>query len=429
MPSAPLPVALSGRLAVPIDIERLRASVRFDVASRVADVSARLEFRLDGPSGHPVFDLRQTIGTAVLDGSAVPPDALGYCDMGAGEEARMRVVDVSCSDGPPHLLELGYHLEAPDATGAPGVGWSPGGVSWDLLMSDLEPGRYLEMWFPANLCHDTLSIELDIEVTGTDRPHVLLANGALEEHRDGARWTVRYPSHYTSLSPLLVLVPADEVEVRRTEAVAGGEHLGLTVAALAGPGTDLDAAVADTAAWLAYFSARYGRFPADDYLAVLWGEPRGMEYDAATTTSAPALEHEVFHTWFGRGVKPACASDGWIDEAMASWATASRRAPAGRFQAEPLGLDEEPSVLCPAHPWSRRTPREAYTAGSRLLSGVAHMAGGAAQLRSSLAAWYGAHGGGAGSTEDLARHLGEWCGQDLGPWWDRYVYGRDGAAP
>ena len=163
MPSAPLPVALSGRLAVPIDIERLRASVRFDVASRVADVSARLEFRLDGPSGHPVFDLRQTIGTAVLDGSAVPPDALGYCDMGAGEEARMRVVDVSCSDGPPHLLELGYHLEAPDATGAPGVGWSPGGVSWDLLMSDLEPGRYLEMWFPANLCHDTLSIELDIE--------------------------------------------------------------------------------------------------------------------------------------------------------------------------------------------------------------------------------------------------------------------------
>lgn len=353
--------------------------MRFDVASKVADVSARLEFRLDGPPGQPVFDLRQTVGTAMLDGSAIPPDALGHFDMGAGEEARMRVVDVICSDGP-HLLELGYRLEEPDAPGASDVGWSPGGVSWDLLMSDLEPGRYLEMWFPANLCHDTLSIEVDIEVTGTDRPHVLLANGAIEDHRDGARWVVRYPRHYTSLSPLLVLVPADEVEVRRTEAVAGRERVSLTVAALAGSGTDLDAAVADTAAWLGYFSARYGRFPAEDYLAVLWGEPRGMEYDAATTTSAPALEHEVFHTWFGRGVKPACASDGWIDEAMASWATASRRATAGRFQAEPLGLDEEPSVLCPAHPWSRRTPREAYTAGSRLLSGVADMAGGAAQL-------------------------------------------------
>jgi hypothetical protein len=414
---------------VPIDIEQLVASVRFDVASRVADVSARLELRLDGPSGCPVFDLRQPIGTASLDGAALPPYALGHHDMGAGEDARMRVVDVTCSDGARHLLELSYGLGTPEATGAPAIGWSAGGVSWDLLMSDLEPGRYLEMWFPANLCHDTLRIELDVEVTGTDRPHVLLANGAIEEHRKGAHWSVRYPRHYTSLSPLLVLVPADEVEVRRAQAVAGGSQLGLTVAALAGPGTDLDAVVADTSAWLAYFAARYGRFPADEYLAVLWGEARGMEYDGATTTSVPALEHEVFHSWFGRGVKPACASDGWIDEAMASWATASRRAPAGRFQAEALGLDEPATVLYPAHPWSRHTPREAYTAGSRLLSGVAYLAGGAAQLRSALAAWYGAHGGGAASTQDLARHLGEWCGRDLSPWWDRYVHGADGATP
>jgi hypothetical protein len=414
---------------VPIDIERLAASVRFDVGSRVAEVSARLEFRIDGPPGCPVFDLRQPIGTASLDGSALPADALAYCDVGAGEDARVRVVDVTCSDAGPHLLELRYGLGTPEATGGPTIAWSPGGVSWDLLMSDLEPGRYLEMWFPANLCHDALRIELDVEVVGTDRPHVLLANGALKEHRKGLHWSLEYPRHYASLSPLLVLAPADEVEVRRARAAAGGRQLGLTVAALAGSGTDLDAVMADTSAWLAYFSARYGRFPGDEYLAVLWGEARGMEYDGAATTSAPALEHEVFHSWFGRGVKPACASDGWIDEAMASWATASRRAATGRFQAEPLGLDEEPCVLFPAHPWSRRTPREAYTVGSRLLSGVAHMAGGAAQLRSALAAWYGAHGGGAASTQDLARHLGGWCGQDLTPWWHRYVYGADGAAP
>jgi aminopeptidase N len=137
----------------------------------------------------------------------------------------------------------------------------------------------------------------------------------------------------------------------------------------------------------------------------------------------------VFHSWFGRGVKPECASDGWIDEAMASWATASRRAATGRFQAEPLGLDEEPSLLYLPHPWSRHTPRKAYGAGSRLFSGLAHMAGGAAQLRSALAAWYDAHGGGAASTEDLARHLEAWCGRDLSPWWDRYVYGAEVVAP
>ena len=428
MPSAPPPVALSGRLAVPIDIERLSASVRFDAASRVAAVSARLEFRLDGPAGYPVFDLRQPIESASWDGSPLPPEALAYCDMGAGEDARTRVVDVTCSDGSPHVLEVRYRLGTPEAVGAAAIGWSPGGVSWDLLMSGLEPGRYLEMWFPANLCHDTLGVDLDVEVTGTDRPHVLLANGALEEHRPGARWSVRYPRHYTSLSPLLVVVPADEVEVRRARTAVAGRQVGLTVAGLAGAGTDLDAVAADASAWLAYFGARYGGFHGDDYLAVLWDQARGMEYDGATTTCAPALEHEVFHSWFGRGVKPAHASDGWIDEAMASWATASRRAATGRFQAEELGLDEEPSLLYPPHPWSRQTLREAYSAGSRLLSGLAHMAGGAAQLRSALAAWYGTHRGGAASTEDLARHLEAWCGRDLRPWWDRYVYGA-GAEP
>ncbi len=222
MGSAPPPVALGGRLAVPIDIESLAAVVRFDVASQVAEVSARLEFRLDGPAGCPIFDLRQTIGTASLDGSPLPADALAYRDLGAGYEARARVVDVTCPDGGLHLLEVSYLLGTPEATGALPVGWSPGGVSWDLLMSDLEPGRYLEMWFPANLCHDTLAIDIDVEVTGTDRPHVLLANGARRVRRPGRHWSLEYPRHYTSLSPLLVLVPEDEVEVRRPRPRPGG---------------------------------------------------------------------------------------------------------------------------------------------------------------------------------------------------------------
>ena len=142
---------------MPIDIERLAASVRFDVSSQVAEVSARLEIRLDGPAGCPVFDLRQTIESASLGRSTPPPEALAYCDMGAGDDARMRLVDVACAAGSPHVLELRYRLGTPEAAGAVPIGWSPGGVSWDLLMSDLEPGRYLEMWFPANLCHDTMA--------------------------------------------------------------------------------------------------------------------------------------------------------------------------------------------------------------------------------------------------------------------------------
>jgi hypothetical protein len=420
----PSPARVGGRLAVPIDIEHLVASVRFDAVSKVAEAKATLRFKLDAQAGFPVFDLRQTIDEVVLDGRTLSADAVPHWDMGAGLDARMRVLDVAVDAGSRHELELSYHFGTPDATGGLPVGWSNGGVAWDLWMSDLEPGRYLEMWFPANLCHDAMTIELTVEVAGSDRPHRVLANGAVSEHSSGSRWSVRYPSTFTSLSPLLVLAPADEVSVRTTTAALAGRSLGVTVAGLHGAGDDLSAAMADLVAWLSYFCARYGPWAhGERLLAVLWGSPRGMEYDGATTASVAALEHEVFHSWFGRGVKPACASDGWMDEAMATWATASRRVEGGRYEVEELGLDEPPSLLYPAHPWSRHTPRSAYADGSRLLAGVAEMAGGAPQLRSALAEWYTSRAPGTGTTEELARHLGAWCGRDLGPWWERYVYG------
>lgn len=425
-PSPPPPVQLPGRLAVPVDIVRLAATVQFDVASQTATVSATVELKVDGPTGYPVFDLRQEIGTASMDGRPLPPDALAHTDMGAGHDARMRAIDVRCEGGSAHVLTLRYKLGTPDATGALPIAWSPSGdgVAWDLFMSDLEPGRYLEMWLPANLCHDQLSIELEVEVTGTARPHVLLANGTAVEHTPGTAWALRYPANFTSLSPLLVLAPSDQVQMKHTTVRAGGKELRVRVASLEGTKADLAAIGADTAAWLSYFAERYGPWAhGDDFTAVVWDLQRGMEYDGATTTCETAIEHEVFHSWFGRGVKPACAADGWVDEAMASWATAARRAPSGRFAAEELGLDEPPSLLYPAHPWDRHTPREAYAAGSRLMSGLAYMAGGAAQLRSALASWHKAKAGGPASTLELAAHLGAWCGRDLSPWWDRYVYG------
>jgi hypothetical protein len=403
---------------VPVDMARLGAKVRFDTVAGVAEVLAEVDFSIDGPDGYPVFDLRQDVGAACLDGRQVPPEALAHSDLGAGWDARARVVDLILEAGSWHRLELSYRLGRPEAEAAKGIDWdtTAGGVSWDLGMSDLSPGRYLESWFPANLCHDSLAIELSIEVGGTSRPHLVLANGDVEERKPGRSWEVRYPARFTSLSPLLSLCPADRAEVLTRGPV--------TVALLPGARADAAHVAADTSAWLAYFSARYGP-PAhgEGFLALIWGEARGMEYDGATTAPEPALEHEVFHSWFGRGVKPASARDGWVDEAVATWATASRRAGGSRFLVEELGLDEPPAILCPPHPWSRHTPGEAYATGARLLAGVAHMAGGAAALRAALASWHEAHAGRAASTEDLARHLSSWCGRDLKPWWDRYVYG------
>jgi aminopeptidase N len=149
-----------------------------------------------------------------------------------------------------------------------------------------------------------------------------------------------------------------------------------------------------------------------------------MEYDGATTSAVGALEHETFHSWFGRGVKPARASDGWIDEAWTTWSTASRSSEIPRFAVQELGLDEDPVELYPAHPWSRHTPVDAYSSGARLFAGIADRLGGADRLRAAMADWYRANAGGLVTTDGLAAHLQAWSGIDIGPWWARYVHGR-----
>lgn len=423
-PAVPPAVRTPEGALVPVDISRIQASVRFDMAAQEAEVSALVEMEVGAVAGRPLFDLRQVVDEVVFDEHRLPVSAVAHRSTGPSEDARMRAVDIRCEARSRHTLGLKYHLGLPQATGAEPLDWADGGVRFDLWMSDLEPGRYLEMWFPANLCHDRFALELEIEVVGTSRGHLVLANGTVDEHRPGSAWSVCYPASYTSLSPLLVLAPADEVKVRRAQATSGGRQLGVEVAALPAAAADIDGATADACSWLTYFGSRYGAWAhGDRFLAVLWAPGRGMEYDGATTASEPALEHEIFHSWFGRGVKPASARDGWMDEAMATWATASHRATGARFGCQELGLDEAPVQLRPPHPWARHTPREAYPAGARLLAGVAHLSGGAGALRAALAAWHRSYRGRLASSDDLCRHLSDWCGRDLRPWWDRYVDG------
>ncbi|HET6964777.1 MAG TPA: hypothetical protein VFH58_08380 [Acidimicrobiales bacterium] len=407
----------------------MRASLRFDVAAAEASATASIDFCGGTVDGRPALDLRQELQWVRLDGQDLSPDDFAHQDLGAGPEAGMRVLDVEIESESRHRLEVGYRLDTPDCEGAEPIGWLQDGVRFDFWMSDLRPGRYLEMWVPAPLVHDRFALHLDVTVEGTERPHTMIANTAGVDAEAGHRaWSVLYPAHFTALSPMLVLAPSDSLEVRRSAINLAGRSrsLGLVTARHTDTDADLAMCEADLRAWLAYLAARYEPWVhGDTFWAVVWGPGRGMEYDGATTASVQALEHEVFHSWFGRGVKPARASDGWIDEAFTTWSTSSRRSELPRFATEELPLDEDPVVLYPAHPWSRHTPIEAYGQGARLFAGLAHLMGGADKLRAAMADWYKANAGGLVTTDGLQAHLKLWSGVDIGPWWARYVHGRD----
>ncbi len=414
----PPPVRLGDRLAVPVDISSVEARITFDVAARAATIQAKVEFAVSDVDGCPVLDLRQPVDSLLLDGEARSGEAFSPHDLGGGPGAEMRVLDQRLAAGSRHRLELQYQLTTPAAEGAEAIAWPGAGVRFDFWMSDLHPGRYLEMWLPANLCHDRFRLTLEVAVEGGE-PHRLVSNGA-EYQPSPNQWRVEYPARFTSLSPMLVLRPSEEIELRRRP----GDPAEVVTAKVAESDADLEANEADIASWLSHNRARYGKWAhGDRFTCVLWGPGRGMEYDGATTAAVGAVEHEVFHSWFGRGVKPARASDGWIDEAWTSWATNSRRRELGRFAVEELGLEEPPVLLYPPSGWSRHTPIESYKEGSRLFAGIAHVLGGAPQMRAAMAAWYQDHAGGFVTTEGLERHLSQRA-DGVSALFERYVHGR-----
>ncbi len=304
---APPPTELDGRVVVAGELRSLEGRLHFDVDRRRvhADVSALIG--VSSP-GWPAWDLRQPLGRSPF----------AHVDLGGGPGAEMRLLDRPLEPGDLYRLDLSYGIDAPLVADPLPIAWGEGTVGFDVWCSDLAPGRYLEQWLPVGLCQDCFSLSLEVEITGAKEPHAVIANGQID-----GEWRIRWPDHHTSLSSLLMIAPASSL--------VSGEAGPVRLTAEASLGIDPVEEAERAAAYLEAYSSLLGPYRhGSRFLAHLWGSTRGMEYDGAASASVKALEHEVFHSWFGRGVKPATASDGWIDEAITSAGGLYRRRPAVR---------------------------------------------------------------------------------------------------
>ena len=420
-------VMIDGLVAVPIDIDMVDAKVVLDATAKSALAEATMQFRTGPQDGHPIFDLRQTIVAATLDGAAVPPSALAMHDFGLGLGSGLRILEVELPPCTDHTLHLTYALNKPGAPNSRAITWLFGStrVKWDLWSSDLYPGRYLEQWFPANLVHDKFSFTLDIELKASNFEHTLVTNG-VTELIGASHWKVDYPPTFTALSPMLVLVANDRVFAETHElALANDVKVTLDLYQDFDVGADLAAVTADITGYMNEFIASTGAYAHGDRLTVyIWNEAsRSMEYDGAATTRVDALAHELFHSWYGRGVKPASQNDGWIDEA---WDMHSVDV---GFNGTPLDFNAPPVQLASPSPWNRITPDTAYFEGEQVFAGLAAMLG-IPPLRALMADFYAMHVLEVVTTRDLERHI--YCAskdpQVLAAF-HRFVYGKDGVAP
>lgn len=421
---APAPIVVSGLMAVPIHIQRLRASVILDVPTRSGYVDAAMAYRMGQNAGCAMFDLRQTIDQAWLDGRSIATARLRPHDVGEGPHATMRVLNWPQSAHSAHTLNLRYRLTQPhsDLGGAyPPLlaARSNQRLRWSFGMGDLFDGRHLEMWFPSNLPFDQFPFELVVKLTGTATKHTVITNGTVARYVED-EWHITFPAWFSSISPMIELRPTDELEHARGQVVlrASGRIVVIDVWKAKGQLVDLAHEAARIGQMLDANEAIFGPFAVERYTCFFHDADGGMEYAGATTTSSTALAHEVLHSWFARGVMPASDSDGWWDEAFTTYMT-SGAAPVR------LDFDRPPIELCSRRPFQRHTPAAAYIEGSRLFSGIAEMTG-VASLRRSMRSLFHARARSCLSTAELERHLVLETGAvGIVDAFHRFVYGFD----
>ncbi|GLZ85953.1 hypothetical protein Pres01_20040 [Metapseudomonas resinovorans] len=419
---APPPRLVDGLWAVPLDIVRIDAALRFDAATQQASGDATLEFRLGVNAGCPIFDLRQTPTGAWLDGTPIPLAEIAAHDFGGGAHASLRVLARVLEAGSLHSLRLTYVVGLPQASTAgsyqPQVTWSAGPkLVFNFGFTDLGAGRYLEAFVPANLIYDQFELDLELQLLNTPVAHTPISNGTISPLGSN-HWRITFPARSTAFSPLLELRPADSLQSATFDTLlpVSGSAVTVTAWKLSSSPVDIAAQASAIAGFLVdneNSSGRYlhgGRFTAFIHQG-------GMEYDGGTTSGTGALRHEAFHSWWARGLKPASQPDAWFDEA---WTVYHGNGAGG---VQPFDFSAPALALCPRNPWVRVTHLDAYGAGERLWKGIAALTG-AAALRDQMRAFYLARHTRPVRSEDLECHLLASTGQpDCVDAFHRFVYG------
>lgn len=371
---APPAKLVDGLLAVPIDIQSIKASLVFDGVSKTGICEASLEFIMGPRNGNPIFDLRQTITSAWLDGLPLPLAELAHHNFGGGENADLRIINRMLVSGSKHTLRLTYTLGKPQASTAgsyqPAISWSNGPrLSFNFGFTDLGSGRYLEAWIPANLIFDQFKLILEIKIINTALKHTIITNGKSETLGSNF-WQITFPEGITAFSTLLEVRASDTLESQTgwVKLPVSGKNVFIEAWKLAGNPVDLSAQINNIENYLIDNENSTGPYIHGDRF-VAFMNIGGMEYDGATTTGPGSLRHETFHSWWARGIKPASQSDAWFDEAWTEYNDF------GASETQPFNFSDPPVTLCPRNPWIRVTAGNAYSDGHRFWKGIAALIG------------------------------------------------------
>jgi hypothetical protein len=337
--------------AVFVDFETADYEISYDANLKYSEVVARIKFSAP-ESGLPIFDSVTPPVSVILDGETVLSTEVKT----PSDETTLRVINKSIGTGL-HTMTIKVPLTTL-------VEFSSEGIKSAFWTSDLSERNFLERYMPANLEFDQVKMTFTVSFEGLQTKQKIYTNGFIKEVKNSSKsvFKISYPDYFTASSIFFHTTPEGSTNelAFSVKSIDGREIPAIVYAKKPawGGGSPLQSLKNRTTEIFQELESDYGAWP-HPVLVVFNSGLGGMEYCGATMTSASALGHELFHSYFARGMMPANGNSGWLDEALASWRDKGYKSITSLSGTSKMSN----------HPYyMRTTDQAAYTFGERFMS-------------------------------------------------------------
>jgi hypothetical protein len=392
--------------AVFVDFKSAQYDITYNVLWKKKPVVKTTIKFLSDKEGMPVFDLIPDPKNAKLDGE---PVSIIETESPDGSKLRQILSNVKPGE---HILEI-------ENTFTKNVQYNyiTRRVSSAFWLRDLRYRMFLEQYIPSNFEFDQYQMTFNLKFSGTSKAaQDIYTNGDLTQTSANS-YKIVFPEYYTVSCPYFHTTPKGQKKrLDFTYKSVDGRDLPVTVYTSwwSTPVKFKNEAIkifkeleADYGPWGHKGLVAYETIPGTG----------GMEHSGATQTSLKALDHEMLHSYFAKGVMPANGNTGWIDEAIASWRDRGyQRKPLPNFSGSNLGTG---SV------YKRNTDDRAYALGAEFMAFLDYQLQDRGGLKAFLRGYFAAYKHTVITQEHFKNNLEFFSGLDLTDAFTTYIWGHN----
>lgn len=390
--------------AVFVDFQSANYDLTYNTRAMKTTVKSIITFKVE-KKGKPIFDLVPGPTSVKVNGVEVSQHQVSF----PGNLSTLRQVDVELEPGV-HTLEVENRIKE-------NQNYWPllGRVTAAFWIRDLKDRLFLEQYVPSNFEFDQYKMTMDIHLRGPKKSRQeFFTNGKLTQ-LSPVDFRIEFPEYFTVACPYFHTAPKGRMSrLDFSYKSVSGKEIPVTVYSHFKSRTKRFKD--ETIRVMAELEADYGPWAHESFVAYgTMPGTGGMEHSGATATSFGALDHEMLHSYFAKGVMPANGNSGWIDEAIASWRDK------GYPRNETPGFTG--SNLGGHSIYKRNTDNRAYGIGASFMSYLDYRLQDMGGLKAFLRGYFQTYKHQVITTEHFKNNLEFFSGMNLDSEFNTYIWG------